>query len=93
MSLSDEIKDWRLNGQEDYLLNAELIKKTYTETDHEHCVFCWGKFMNKAIAPTEYLNYSNEGYCTKDGKYWICESCFNDFKKLFKWEAITDKDQ
>lgn len=87
MALSDEIKDWRLNGQEEHLLNAKLVKKIYTGNDHEHCVFCWGKIMNKLTAPSDYSEYSSEGYCTYDEKYWICENCFEDFKQLFKWEV------
>jgi hypothetical protein len=48
MAASDD--DWRLTGQEEYLLGAEFIRKPYrarSETwEHEHCEFCWAKFMD-----------------------------------------------
>ena len=43
--------------------------------DHEHCEFCWDKFAvdseRKCLA---------SGYVTLDGKHWVCESCFIDFR-------------
>lgn len=80
------LNDWRINGQEDYLMSKELIKSIYSkETGHEHCIFCWHKFMKY---PDGIENCSGEGYCTPDGKYWICDKCFNDFKEDFNWKLI-----
>lgn len=72
--------DWRLLNQEDYLMNAKLIKSEYMKPsekwDHDHCAFCWDKF-------SESDGDLHEGYCTTDKKYWICTECFEDFKKKF----------
>ena len=26
------------------------------------------------------------GYCTQDEEHWVCETCYRDFKDLFKWK-------
>lgn len=79
------LNDWRLNGQEEIVMNAELKKETFNHNGHEHCIFCWHKFMKHS----EYQkNCSNHGYCTIDEKYWICDNCYNDFKNLFKWKLV-----
>ncbi len=74
--------DWRLVNQKEYLMNAQLTKSEYKAigdySDHEHCAFCWDKF-------SENDEDLSAGYRTKDGRYWICEECFNDFKDEFNF--------
>ena len=74
--------DWRLQGQEQYLRGALLHWSTYhprtVGNDHDHCEFCFVKFMEAAYAGT-----MQEGYTTDDGHRWICRQCFNDFKERF----------
>ncbi len=41
---------------------------------HEHCYFCFEKFMTDTVA---------ECYCTHDYNVWICKTCFEDFKEKF----------
>ena len=45
-----EADDWRLTGQEKYLLGVELVRKSYrarsASWEHDHCSFCWAKFMD-----------------------------------------------
>lgn len=76
--------DWRLFNQKDFLMNAKLIKMKYSKPsdkwDHDHCSFCWDKF-------SESDDDLQQGYCTEDGKYWICEECFNDFKDMFHFKV------
>lgn len=75
--------DWRYHGQDNYLLNKELIRATFGQSDgdHRHCEFCWQKFS---------LNSDDlqNGYCTKDRYHWVCEDCFNDFDNIFKWAKV-----
>ena len=56
-----EKNDWRLQGQEDYLMDAKLhyvrLEPYSEEWEHEHCEFCWEKFSQDG----EFLK---EGYCT-----------------------------
>ncbi len=76
-------KDWRLCGQDEYLSGAKLILCEFVPTDdsdHEHCSFCWEKF-------SDYAGSLHTGYCTVDGKYWICEECFRDFREQFKFKV------
>ena len=84
-----EQNDWRLTSQEKYLMNAQLRKQPYVapspQWDHDHCEFCWAKFMEG-----EHGDVLHEGYCTKDEKCWICEQCYQDFKEMFRFAVIDD---
>lgn len=84
-----EENDWRLRGQETYLKNITLWRKKYTRRranwEHDHCEFCWAKFM-----PEDYPDALHDGYVTEDNYHWICESCFEDFKDLFDWRVIAE---
>ena len=75
--------DWRLRGQEDYLSGKTLFFRKWRapkkEWDHDHCEFCWEKF-------SDYPDTLHEGYTTEDNYYWICPTCYNDFKEMFKWK-------
>lgn len=78
------MNDWRLTNQEKYLRKANLLKCNilqYPEKDHEHCSFCWDKFGKN-------IDMLKEGYCTTDSYHWICETCYNDFKDMFKWTVV-----
>ena len=88
--------DWRLQGQERYLRGVTLVHRAYRRYaknpnwDHDHCNFCWAKFMVE-----DYPDVLHEGYCTEDDYNWICPQCFNDFNAQFQWrviEAITPND-
>ena len=79
--------DWRLHGQERFLKGVVLLKREYrryqpnAQWDHDHCAFCWAKFMVEEVP--EVLH---EGYCTEDEYHWICASCFSDFRDHFEWK-------
>jgi len=81
-----EQNDWRLTNQEKYLLNARLQKKAYVQPtltwDHDHCEFCWAKFMEGT-----HNDVLHEGYCTENEKCWICEQCYQDFKDTFNFRV------
>ncbi len=74
--------DWRIMGQEGYLLNCHLQYRTYSRdlcrADFLQCEFCWDKFDEDA-------NHPKKAYYEPKGQYWICEKCFNDFKEHFHW--------
>jgi hypothetical protein len=82
------MKDWRLQGQEKYLTDQEFRYKKYadrvTKADHDHCEFCNEKFMD-----TE-RDTLTEGYSAKDDYWWVCKSCFDDFKDQFKFSVIPE---
>ena len=83
-------QDWRLMGQERYLKSAKLYWRKYApyneKWEHDHCEFCSAKFMGD-----EQPDSLHEGYCTEDQYRWICEKCFEDFKKQFEWEVVKSK--
>jgi len=75
--------DWRLQGQEEYLVGRTLRHQAYEAPrpgwDHDHCEFCSRKF-----GPFE--GALQAGYVTTaDEAHWICDGCFEDFKELFRW--------
>ena len=81
--------DWRLQGQEKYLMNKKLVHILYFQWsktwDHEHCEFCSTKF-------SKHENDLHEGYVTADDKRtWICPECCADFKEMFAWELIESE--
>lgn len=82
-----EPNDWRLTNQEDYLKGVALIWKRYVpafqDNDHNHCEFCWAKFMSTGDPDT-----LGEGYSTLDKYRWICKICYDDFVDLFDWQLL-----
>jgi hypothetical protein len=81
--------DWRLNGQEEYLTGATIIRRRYEaktanpDSVHDHCEFCGEKFM---ITGEE--DSLEVGYTTQDEYRWICDSCFADFHENFSWTVM-----
>jgi hypothetical protein len=77
--------DWRLSGQERYLQGRSWSRRRYTGRrpgwDHDHCSFCYAKLMEGQAA-----DVLDEGYATEDGYYWVCPSCFEDFREMFAWK-------
>ncbi len=86
-----ESSDRRLRGQEAYLAGAVLVRRPYrryvanTDWDHDHCAFCWAKFMVE-----DHPDMLDEGYATLDDYHWICDRCFQDFREQFRWTVVTD---
>ena len=82
--------DWRLMGQQKYLMGAELCRRAYrpyphnADWDHDHCAFCGAKFM-VADGP----DVLHDGYCTLDEYRWICSECFDDFREMFAWSVVA----
>ena len=74
--------DWRIMGQESYLLGKKLQYRRYDRSicreDYLQCEFCWDLFDKDPEHPLM-------AYFEPEGKYWICSRCFNDFKEHFLW--------
>ena len=81
-------KNWQLEEyqQKQYLHDKLLVLKLYDGKDgeHEHCELCWDRF---SLDPTD----AHKGYFEEESKSWICEECFQDFRKLFGWKLKTPK--
>lgn len=74
-----------------------LVFKRYrvrSETwEHEHCLFCWTKFMDPEFSEAhrrliEKHDVLTEGYTTTDehpqgAGHWVCPQCVGDFAKEF----------
>ena len=78
--------------------------RTTTEmSEHDHCEFCWAKFMDPDFSPehrrfiAEHPEVLTEGYTTAtapaDGpdSHWLCKACFSDFAVRFGWRVVAEK--
>lgn len=92
--------DWRLQGQDSYLMGATLCWRRYRhypwwnpDWDHDHCDFCWATFMDRGDVPDVLREgYTNaeqviNGTITPESAIWICLQCFEDFRERFKWSV------
>ena len=87
--------DWRLMGQERYLMGVSLRWKPYyrwsEDWTHDHCEFCGTRFV-AADDPYRKPNDLHDGYAVlahrgfPDDYRWICEACRADFEGMFGWE-------
>lgn len=77
-------KPWYIEEykDKDYLHGRRLQLKDFTSSNgqYRHCELCWSRFSN---IPDDLCN----GYYEKNSKSWICKTCYNDFKELFKWST------
>ncbi len=64
--------DWRLTGQEKYLVGVTRYKRHWEQTrdnwDHDHCQFCWAEF-----AADDRPEILHDGYTDADEYWWICD--------------------
>src|SRR4051794_21017312 len=74
---------------------VEEIKPT--EWDHDHCDFCWAKFMDTSRFDEEWRkarpDVLDAGYTPAPpnpgfGNAWICPQCFEDFRERFAWTIV-----
>lgn len=76
--------EWYIDeyNEKPYLHNKELIPKKYSNKlpEHDHCELCWATF-------SENPNDLQAGYYERNSKSWICNDCYNSFKKLFGWKT------
>ena len=84
-------EDWRIMGQEGYLLNKELEYRKFDREiavdDFIQCEFCWDTFDDDPNNP-------HDAYYEPETKVWVCEKCFSDFYKRFHWSVkIVQKKQ
>ncbi len=87
-----ETDDWRLTGQELYMLGVALEWAEWhaprPDWDHDHCEFCWAKF-----AGPELPDALHAGYATLDRYRWVCPQCFADFRQRFGWQVVVEPKQ
>ncbi|MCD4654831.1 hypothetical protein K8T06_12965 [bacterium] len=75
------------NRARKYLKSITLSFKPYSKfregMDHDHCVFCYAKFMDSDAS-----DVLREDYATQDDYHWVCLQCFKDFKEIFEWTVV-----
>ncbi|MGH2869811.1 MAG: hypothetical protein ACRDNK_19870 [Solirubrobacteraceae bacterium] len=67
--------------------------------DHDHCLFCWAKFVPPSRAGEDWLSDDTheihfEGYATVEpsgsGFEWVCGRCFDDFASELEFVVVGD---
>lgn len=84
--------DWRLHGQDRWLMGKSFSIRCFVKQsdklDHEHCEFCWAKLSERD-------GDLHRGYCTgpdDEGRFfWVCPTCFQDFRKEFRWRLSENE--
>ena len=65
--------------------------------DHDHCEFCWAKFMAADFPPEQrewreqhpdILTASYTPAQPQRRRIWICPDCFEDFRERFGWVVV-----
>ena len=83
--LMNKKADHRLTNQKNFLHGKAMQPLRYecsAEADaHDHCAFC-------CITISASEGDLQQGYCTLDEAYWVCTTCFEDFKEMFAWELV-----
>jgi hypothetical protein len=69
--------------------------------EHEHCLFCWAKFMDPQFSDEhrrfiqEHSDVLTEGYTTTADHergadwHWVCPQCVEDFAEEFSWRVVA----
>jgi hypothetical protein len=78
--------DWRLPSGHSHrdLRGATLSWTRFVPPtpghEHEHCVFCWAKFMDLEDPEMKILR---AGFVTENEE-WVCEQCYHDLKEVLR---------
>lgn len=98
--------DWRRRSQQHYLpAGTEFVWETYRarsgQDEHEHCEFCWAKFMDPSFSE-EHRTYiaahpdvliagftTTKAHAHGAGYHWVCEKCMADFADEFGWHVAA----
>jgi hypothetical protein len=85
-----EDDDWRLMGQERYLLNKPMRLRVWKSPkpswDHDHCEFCTAKIWDHP----EDGEFAVAYVTADEGDHWVCPPCFEDFQSRFGWTIEPD---
>ena len=90
--------DWRLMGQERFLLGATLVHARWRaprpDWNHDHCEFCGIEFANRRAhdgeGPVQRGYTTTEQHARGAGYHWICDGCFADFAERFRWHVVEE---
>lgn len=98
--------EWRLNGQEAYLLGKTFRKVTVDSfPDYDEETHSWDKlrsphdghehcsFCWDKFSVEEADLHSGYFAAEKWHRFFVCEKCFEDFKEPFQWKVIEQETQ
>lgn len=87
---------WGQTGQERDLPPGSVLRLTSYRAqdpswDHEHCIFCWRKFVDpdfheghrRMLAEDDHT--ARKGYTDENERSWVCVECMAEFGDGFGW--------
>jgi hypothetical protein len=90
---------WGQDGQDEiFPPGTELELRAYrapsAEWDHDHCIFCWARFIEASGPQAEEIGRDPDslqvGYTAgPEGGEWVCPSCFDEFADRFAWTTSS----
>lgn len=91
---------WGQFGQEDiYPVGTVLERRPYKAPkaawDHDHCIFCWAKFVDPHLSEASRRAIQGDpeiltsGYTKESVGEWVCPSCFDEFAERFGWSKVS----
>ena len=90
-----EDDDWRLQGQEKYLLGRTMRWTTWVpyreDWDHDHCECCMAKISDRFNVGDDHVQYKAAWVTADDSYRWVCRECFSDFRSRFAWSVVGDQ--
>lgn len=85
--MTDDTNELWLQEKEKYLKNARLqwadYKMPKPTWDHDHCEFCWEKFMEGGQGGTK-----ASGYRLESEDVWVCKECFHKYQSRYNWTSV-----
>jgi hypothetical protein len=85
--------DWDWAGHERFIGAHWSWKKYIPESgpqEHEHCRICWAMFsvLDENGLRAGYARVDDHDPKLGEVYEWICKTCFDDLKDLFKWVVV-----
>ena len=91
-------RGWHVRNLEGLRLTWKRFQAYSATWEHEHCAFCWKKFLDESYSPamrdhlqrpeSEDIAFGFTNLGRDDlpaGTYWICRACFDDFLEELEW--------
>lgn len=102
MTIPQEPVDRRPADKEERFRGAIFVRRIYApsspEWEHEHCELCGAEIVERGshwdTADAVYEGYSTPGptEAPMEDWYWVCPSCFEDFRERLGWTLRGPRD-
>lgn len=82
----DWIEDcYQCYNEDNWISKRKYRKAAVAQGDHYHCLI-----DARRLSRLDYMDCEKQGYCSDDGKVWICEDCYNEITKRHELSIIKN---